>query len=90
MASHEQPGAASRGEAAPPQDAEAHTAGGQLPNAVWTAWLNSTVSGLHGRKLLRSLRPVVPTNSPTEASGVHSALHHLSALRLTPCCCAAR
>ena len=74
MASHEQPGAASRGEVAPPPGAEAQPGGGELPSSVWSAWLNGTLSELHSRKLLRSLRPVVPTAVPTEASGSHTTL----------------
>ena len=34
--------------------------------AAWDAWLASSLATLEGRKLLRSLRPVVPTDSPVE------------------------
>jgi hypothetical protein len=36
-----------------------------LPGA-WEAWLSSSLAALEGRQLLRSLRPVVPTDSPVE------------------------
>lgn len=36
-----------------------------LPGA-WDAWLSSSLAALEGRQLLRSLRPVVPTDSPVE------------------------
>ena len=36
-----------------------------LPPA-WDEWLASSLAALDGRKLLRSLRPVVPTDSPVE------------------------
>ena len=34
--------------------------------AAWDEWLTSSLATLDGRKLLRSLRPVVPTDSPVE------------------------
>ena len=41
------------------------SAGDALPGA-WASWVSSSVADLEARNLLRSLRPVVPTESPVE------------------------
>ena len=35
----------------------------------WDGWLSSRLAALEARSLLRSLRPVVPTDNPVQARG---------------------
>ncbi len=43
------------------------------PPAAWDAWLGGRLEALESRSLLRSLRPVIPTDNPVEARGRCSA-----------------
>jgi 8-amino-7-oxononanoate synthase len=76
-----------RGSDAPPGPAaalpDAFASRGTLPSAAWDTWLHDSISSLHGKKLLRSLRPVVATDKPTEVRSRHCSVFPC-ALRLLP------
>jgi hypothetical protein len=66
----------------PPLGADSASPTQQPGGSAWDAWLSERLASLSERRLLRALRPVVPTDNPVEAR-THSraaAQHSLATL----------